>query len=1164
MKPNSAKTLDIELLTLLHRSPTGLTLGQLQRSLSIDVSASDVLEALHRLQVGNQVALRRGSVWHSNHREHPPVARTERSTPYATRSTAEGKRTGQELPDRKKSSIDPDVSRWKEFRRLCRYYAECVRLEQGAKVSAYADQENKRYVFVPQDLNWRSLSAGNPIGVSIRPEWRDFLRTIRADTNSTLYLGMPVDLYVGKDQTTGDTFRILSPVFVQPVAVDMSDGIILLRPSGTISVNHGWLEGRFRSPDDRRLFHELCGLARSQTEETEAAQTPDNPTLAELTGVVKNYYADWWQEASPANSGRASLQTSGKAGVYARTVLIAPKAMKYTGRMHRELIRLADVVPDTSLDASALRFLFPHEPLPPVAVGEAPSDAELQEPTSGLLPPAGVAEYELLNDEQRSACRNGLNTDLSVVTGPPGTGKSRVVAHVMANQCLRGRATLFASRNHQAIEAVEPRLNALFEPKHLVIRLSQPYGQTSEDPILRFFTDLFARPRRPHAAGAFNDSLKELAKCIADHSDIRDRIGQTFTTIDEMSLAIRELENHTWNMPAEWAGVVERCPSVPSPETIDRLCTKLGRNIEQDKTWLGRLIQLINRRKVNRVYSEASAVDQHFTELFGTPGPSSTRDEKIVSQLRRWILAAKAVDSARNVHRLRQVQAAAVALPSLYERFSQLGESLRQATRRGLEHAIDAAGQGISGDQRESLAVIWAGVQNHRGKLTSGRSVKFERAIRDSFPALLRHVPLWTTTNLSAGRDLPLTPGAFDLLIIDEASQCDIASVIPLLYRAKRVMAVGDPMQLSHVSTIGSELDWRLRSQMEITDAEFERYTYRVNSFYQLASTSRNTAHSIQLQDHHRSHPSIAGYCNETFYGKTLRINTSTEALRAPDHRGGFRWSHIADDCEAVAGGGAISVRQIGAIIVELQRLAAGQFLGTVGVVSPFRAQATRIRDRLAEVFPAGLPPHWKFHVDTADGFQGDERDVILFSLVGGTQMPSGAEWFLKNSPNRFNVAVSRARAVFHVFADEGWAQTCKIDHIQRLYTAVGADVDSSRAIRSELIGPVWEPKLAEAFRRAEVPFQQQFPACGRYLDFAVLHKGLKLDVEVDGESFHRDHSGRRKIEDLERDLVLIANGWTVLRFWVYELRDNIDRCVGQVLERVMKADGPGTSGVTR
>ena len=74
-----------------------------------------------------------------------------------------------------------------------------------------------------------------------------------------------------------------------------------------------------------------------------------------------------------------------------------------------------------------------------------------------------------------------------------------------------------------------------------------------------------------------------------------------------------------------------------------------------------------------------------------------------------------------------------------------------------------------------------------------------------------------------------------------------------------------------------------------------------------------------------------------------------------------------------------------------------------------------------------------------------------------------------------------------------------------------------------------------------------QYPIAGRYLDLAILSP-RKIDVEVDGESVHRTAGGGRKDDDYWRDLQLRSLGWQVCRFWVYELREDLPRCVERVL----------------
>jgi superfamily I DNA and/or RNA helicase len=100
----------------------------------------------------------------------------------------------------------------------------------------------------------------------------------------------------------------------------------------------------------------------------------------------------------------------------------------------------------------------------------------------------------------------------------------------------------------------------------------------------------------------------------------------------------------------------------------------------------------------------------------------------------------------------------------------------------------------------------------------------------------------------------------FDLVIIDEASQCDIASVVPLLARSRRAVFAGDPMQLRHVSTLDVAVEQTLLQQYELTNTTVQRFTYRVNSAFDLADTNSlvHDIASVRLDLHFRSHDLIA------------------------------------------------------------------------------------------------------------------------------------------------------------------------------------------------------------------------------------------------------------------------------------------------------------------
>ena len=88
--------------------------------------------------------------------------------------------------------------------------------------------------------------------------------------------------------------------------------------------------------------------------------------------------------------------------------------------------------------------------------------------------------------------------------------------------------------------------------------------------------------------------------------------------------------------------------------------------------------------------------------------------------------------------------------------------------------------------------------------------------------------------------------------------------------------------------------------------------------------------------------------------------------------------------------------------------------------------------------------------------------------------MPRGAKWFYESNRNRFNVAVSRARSVLNVFGDREWAAHSGIGHISALLQA--CQRHESKAVsprRMDLVGPVWEPRLADAMLKAGLDFEQ-------------------------------------------------------------------------------------------
>ena len=244
-------------------------------------------------------------------------------------------------------------------------------------------------------------------------------------------------------------------------------------------------------------------------------------------------------------------------------------------------------------------------------------------------------------------------------------------------------------------------------------------------------------------------------------------------------------------------------------------------------------------------------------------------------------------------------------------------------------------------------------------------------------------------------------------------------------------------------------------------------------------------------------------------------------------------------------------------------------FTGSVGVVTPFRAQAQRLQEILASRKSLqGSSIASQVVADTVHRFQGDERDVMLLSPVLSERMPEGAVSFLNRNPNLFNVAITRARALLVVVGDRNAIEQSGIDYLMDFSSYVAGLVDRPAQVT---LGPLpdlgteypvvlrpenvsdWERRLYAALYAAGVRPIPQYSVDAYDLDFAVVAGDRKLDIEVDGERYHRAWTGELLLRDQLRNQRLIELGWDIKRFWVYQIRDDLQGCVDQIVRWLEK-----------
>jgi very-short-patch-repair endonuclease len=204
------------------------------------------------------------------------------------------------------------------------------------------------------------------------------------------------------------------------------------------------------------------------------------------------------------------------------------------------------------------------------------------------------------------------------------------------------------------------------------------------------------------------------------------------------------------------------------------------------------------------------------------------------------------------------------------------------------------------------------------------------------------------------------------------------------------------------------------------------------------------------------------------------------------------------------------------------------------------------------------------FLVDTVHKFQGDERDVMIFSPVVSEGVADTALGFLRSNSNLFNVAITRARAALVVVGDRSAAMNCGIEYLSKFASYVERICSGEQTLKNEAVidhgsqyPAVAQPELVSEWERlfysvayaAGIRPIPQYQVEKYILDFAVVIGDRRLNIEIDGERYHRNWDGELCRRDQIRNQRLMELGWDVMRFWVYQVRDDLEQCIKRVIQ---------------
>ncbi|NRB40899.1 MAG: AAA family ATPase, partial [Pseudomonadales bacterium] len=356
----------------------------------------------------------------------------------------------------------------------------------------------------------------------------------------------------------------------------------------------------------------------------------------------------------------------------------------------------------------------------------------LSAPLQGILGAEGGAAVNgrsqpellpgLLSAAQKSSLENAAKYPLSLISGPPGTGKSFTIAAIAIDRMLQGESVLIVSKTDQAIDVIGEKLKSEFG-------LSTGYVHASNQSFLKTMK-------------VYLDAL--LKEGVSEKGAVGDLAAKLKNTHSNLSSLEKTFTRSLW--------AVKQAGNASAPWYKRQLGTVYRAVKDDDVLWS-------SQREIGQVQDDFEA------------------------------------DAINYINACRSAQLKAVL-----------------------------------NKHRDVL------VSFHQGLRARSSKQQAQRFAATDFDVVLKALPIWLVSVDEINRVLPFTQGLFDVLIVDESTQCDIASSLPALQRAKRAVVVGDSKQLRHVSFLSRAKQAQLWAKAGLPGDARDGYSYRDQSLLDFVS----------------------------------------------------------------------------------------------------------------------------------------------------------------------------------------------------------------------------------------------------------------------------------------------------------------------------------------
>ena len=454
-------------------------------------------------------------------------------------------------------------------------------------------------------------------------------------------------------------------------------------------------------------------------------------------------------------------------------------------------------------------------------------------------------------------------------------------------------------------------------------------------------------------------------------------------------------------------------------------------------------------------------------------------------------------------------------------------------------------------EEKDNLAISqalkgWKQTVQKIGKGTGKNTNIHKKNAKEKMLLCQKVVPAWIMPLNKVFDTLNPVENKFDIVIIDEASQSDISSLI-LLYMAKKIIIVGDDKQVSP-SDVGVNIDkinMFRRKYIKGKVVNDDLYGIRA-SLYSIVST---TFQPISLREHFRSVPEIIGYSNRTSYdNQILPLRDSNSSILKPaiiDYKVNGRRDEKSK-INRVEAETIVSLIEACLAMKEYKN-------STFGVISLLGdEQAELIQDLIVKRIPATEIENHKILCGNSASFQGDERDIMFISLVDSSEenkslrlVGEGVEGAIRK---RYNVAISRAKDQLWIVHSIDKNNLKEGDLRKELFEYIDSlkeNVFDKTAIEN-ITASDFENEVARHLLEKNYTIKQKWRVGSYDIDMVAIYDDKKIAIECDGKTLN--HTEEEVIANLEEQEILERCGWEFIRVRASEYFRNPEKAIKDLI----------------